>query len=668
MSMSEMYQIAVDYPGPKLLSYLGEEGQDFKEGHLVQVPLGKRTALGCIIGREKMPSSSLSYQHKLILKTEDLELALGPKELELYQWMARYYHYPLGQIIFDSLPEIMKRPKKLEFKIGEGLPLLHELNFEQKEIAQDILNKAQEFSRFYIHGVTGSGKSTIYLELIKKRLEQLQSVLFLVPEINLTPQFINLFQTHLTGPIIPFHSGLSKSEKYHIWKFIKSYDGPLTVLGVRSSIFLPIKKLGLIIIDEEHDSSFKQNDRCPYNGRDVAIKKSQILNIPVVMGSATPCVENYYNFFIKKNTDPNIHSYVMKKRAQGLFPQIEIVDIRQNKKGENGHWPLSEKALDALKEILEKKERALVFVNRLGFANFLQCKACGHKFCDPGSDIPLRYFKNKNMLCSTHSDYKIPLPTWCPECGNLEIWQQGFGTEKIQEVLQGIFKEKRIERFDRDEINNFVKLEQRLSDFQRGDIDILVGTQMLAKGHNFPKVNLVIILGIDSQLNYPDFRAMERTYQLLTQISGRAGRFSDSLSPKVLIQTLGPNLELFSDIKGENFDHFYQKELEVRKSLELSPFSRQCAIFLTSGNKEQLIEKSKEYASLISDWCKRNQLSLFLQGPVPLLIEKRQNKFTWCILLQSSKASHLHSACEMASVHRPKGIVFKMDIDPGQIL
>lgn len=665
---SEMYQIAVDYPGPKLLSYLGEEGQSFKAGDLVQVPLGKRLALGCVVTCQQIPSTPLPYQYKNILKTENLELALGPQELELYQWMARYYHYPLGQIIFDSLPHAMKRPKKLEINIGEGHPLEHELNSIQKEIAEDIEQKSGNFSRFYIHGVTGSGKSTIYIELIKKKLEQKKSVLFLVPEINLTPQFISLFQTHLTGPIIPFHSGLSKSEKYQIWKFIKSCETPVTVLGVRSSIFLPIKNLGLIIVDEEHDSSFKQNDRCPYNGRDVAIKKSQILDIPIIMGSATPSVENYYNFFVKKNSSLNSHSYVIKERAQGLFPKIEIIDIRKDKKGENSLWPISQQAIESLREVLDKKERALVFVNRLGFANFLQCKACGHKFCDPGSDIPLRYFKNKNMLCSTHSDYKIPLPTWCPECGNLEIWQQGFGTEKIQEVLKKVFPEKIIERFDRDEINNFEKLEQRLSSFQEGHIDILVGTQMLAKGHNFPKVNLVIILGIDSQLNYPDFRAMERTYQLLTQISGRAGRFFDSLSPRVLIQTLGPNLELFSDIKGENFDHFYQKELEVRKALKLSPFSRQCAIFLTSGHKDQLISKSKAYASQISDWCQKNNLSLFIQGPVPLLIEKRQNKFTWCILLQSSEASHLHSACEMASVHRPKGLVFKMDIDPGQIL
>ncbi len=661
-----MYQIAVDYPGMTLLSYLKTHNQNFKTGDLVYVPLGKRKAQGCVIDSISAPKDEKT-NYKMIEGLCDSHFQIGAKDLELYQWISRYYHYPLGQIIFDTLPKSLKRPRIIKWEEGLGESLDFELNPLQKEISEDIKKHADHFHKFFIHGVTGSGKSGIYIELMKNKLNEGKSVLFLVPEINLTPALINLFKKTLPGPVICYHSNISASLKYQIWNDLNKFDRPITILGVRSSIYLPIKNLGLIVVDEEHDQSFKQNDRCPYNGRDVAIKKAQILNIPIIMGSATPSVENFFSFYQnKKNAYSS--SYILKDRAQGHFPKIQIVDVRKDKKIKNAHWPMSQTSLDELSEVLKSGEKAIIFVNRLGFAQFLQCSSCGYKFCDPGSDIPLRYFKNKNILSSTQSDYKIPMPDWCPQCGNLELWQQGFGTEKVQEVLKDYFKDAIIERFDRDEIKNFDKMEQRLDHFINGKIDILVGTQMLAKGHNFPKVNLVIILGIDSQLNYPDFRSSEKVYQLLTQVSGRAGRFNDALKSKVIIQTLSPGAEIFEDVKGENFDHFYYKEMEVRKMLSLPPYSRQAAIFLTSGNKERLVEKSNLYAKQILLWCEKNQLAIKILGPVPLMMEKRQNKFTWCILLQTDNTAHLHLTCDMAVHNRPKGIITKLDVDPGQIL
>ena len=458
-------QVAVKYPGIHLLTY--SHKNPLVKGMLVKVPLGKRTADGCIIKydipQEKFLEETRNIEIKPVGDEIDADFQLSPAELALYRWMSSYYHYSLGQLIFNCLPKILKRPVKMEILTGQGaaLPLLTP---EQREVLSTLKSQLKtQHDKFYLHGVTGSGKTFIYLHLIKESLKKGHSCLFLLPEINLTPQFTKVFTEYLSCPVLTYHSGVSASHKNRVWKYVKNTSEPVLVMGVRSAVFLPINLLGLIVVDEEHDSSFKQSDRCPYNGRDVAIKKAQLAKIPIILGSATPSLENYHAFACLKKS----HYFTLKKRmGQGALPQIEILDACNH--FDDSIWPFIPKSIEVVQNALEKKEQVLVFVNRLGYAGFIQCRACGYKFLDPQTDTNLRYFKRKKILKSVHSEFKMPLPEICPSCGNMKLLQQGYGTEKVQEILRKLNPEANIARFDRDEITTLSKLEKTLDAFHQG--------------------------------------------------------------------------------------------------------------------------------------------------------------------------------------------------------
>lgn len=656
-------RIAVNYPlknSGLLYLYEGE----LKRGQVVEVPLGKRSALGCVVSLDESQSEEYKTTSldriKSVLNTVEGWI-LSEDELKLYEWMAQYYHYSLGQLIFDCLPNHLKRPRALEFTKGDGLPFEFKPNPTQQSIIDKIKEDFGKFSRHLVHGVTGSGKTLVYLELIKSVIDKGESVLFLLPEINLTPQFISTFAKYLNADIFSYHSEVSDSQKYQIWLSARDMNKGALILGVRSSVFIPLKNLGLIIIDEEHDTSFKQDDRCPYNARDVASKKAQLLGIPIVMGSATPSMESYSAFHKNPTT---LHE--MKERAgEAFLPAVELIDARTKSDSQDDIWPLVPRSVEAIKGALERKEQVLVFVNRLGFANYLQCRSCGHQFECPNCSITLRYYKRKHELACHHCEYKEPMPSQCNACGGMTLSHKGFGTEKIQEVLLGIFPEKRIERFDRDEIKNFKQLEARLSDFHSGSIDILVGTQMLSKGHNFEKVKLVLILGIDSQLNFPDFRSQERVYQTLTQVAGRAGRYSQD--GKVLIQTLNPESSLFEIVKKHEFHQFYTDEVEVRELCDCPPFKRLAMIHFSSRFQDKLIEHVTEHVGrMMRGLIAQNFKDVTILGPRPAHIEKKSNQFTWSILLKSGDLSQLHNLLKSFEMNykTKSGVTYKIDIDP----
>lgn len=658
-------RIAVNYPLKNNGLLYFYEGT-LERGQVVEVPLGKRTEIGCVLsidesGSEEFKSTSVEKIKSIIAIVPDWKLE--ESELQLYEWMASYYHYSLGQLIFDCLPHHLKRPRPLEETKGMGLELEFNPNEKQQLIIESLKKGEGKFTRYLVHGVTGSGKTIVYLELIRETLAKGKSVLFLLPEINLTPQFIDTFAKYVKAPILSYHSELADSQKYQIWQMARSMKEGALVLGVRSSVFIPLSNLGLIIIDEEHDTSFKQDDRCPYNARDVAAKKAQLLNIPILMGSATPSVETYASFHRKDQAD---NLFEMQKRAGNAFlPQVELVDARAKSEDGQDIWPLVPDSIKAIKDSLKKNEQVLVFVNRLGFANYLQCRACGHQFNCPNCSITLRFYKRKNQLACHHCEYKEPLPSQCPACGCMTLSQKGFGTEKVQEVLQNLLPDKIIERFDRDDIKNFKQLEERLSNFHQGKIDIMVGTQMLSKGHNFEKVKLVLILGIDSQLNFPDFRSTERVYQTLTQVSGRAGRYSKD--GKVLIQTLNPDNSIFQIVKDHEFHKFYEEELKVRELCSCPPYKRLALIHFSSRFQDKLIPFVSEYVGpLMRDMIKNHFKEVIILGPRPANIEKKSNQFTWSVLLKSSDLTQLHNLLKTFEMNYKSqaSISYKIDIDP----
>ncbi len=658
--VSLLAKVAVRMPGPNaILTYKVPAESEFKVGDVVNVPLGRRKGQGVILEigdfAELCPSDLAPEKIKAINSILDSELGLGPKELELFQWMAKYYHYSLGLLIFDCLPNTVKRPRDLQIVRGRSEGVAFQFHPEQSEIIQALLPKVDAgFEKIFIHGVTGSGKTVIYFELIKKCLELGKSVLLLVPEINLTPQLTDFFCSNLGEfPFFVYHSAITNSAKYQMRKYLKNNSAPVVVLGVRSAVFLPVQNIGLVIIDEEHDTSFKQSDRCPYNGRDVAIKKAQLHQCLALLGSATPSLENFYAF--KQQLPQNY--YKMLKRAQGAFPVVQFLDAR-GLKFSDPMWPFAPDALGTIKEAVERKEQVLVFINRLGFANYIQCSNCGHKWTDPNTGVNLRYFKKKNILSSAHSDYQIPLPELCPQCGNMDLFQSGFGTEKAQEVLLKNFPHYRVERFDREEITTFKKMKSRLDNFRDHEIDILVGTQMLAKGHNFKRVNRVVVLGIDSQLNFPDFRAMERTFQLLSQVIGRAGRYSPH--SQVMVQTYSVDNPLFDHIKTHAFDAFYKDELSIREMVQLPPFFKLAALYISARLRERVVSAALELKGHLEKFP-----GIILLGPAPVMIEKKAGQFTWEILLKAQEVNSLHSALHaVANRDCPTGVTVKIDVDP----
>jgi primosomal protein N' (replication factor Y) len=536
------------------------------------------------------------------------------------------------------------------------------LSSDQQHVADKIIQSGMNhFSKWLIHGVTGAGKTIIYLSLIKKILAEKKSVLFLLPEINLTPQFLKTFQSFLDVPIYSYNSALSNSNKYGLWKLLQTDEHPKLVLAVRSGIFLPIKNLGLIVVDEEHDQSFKQDDHCTYNARDLSIKKASIQKIPVVLGSATPTVETYKAFI----DTPNY--FALTKRAQSAtLPKVELVDMRGRSKiaSEKMLWPYTSESIQKIEKALSKDEQVLVFINRLGYANYIQCSACGHQFSCPNCSVNLKHFKKRNQLSCQTCDYIIPKPEMCPECMNLNLSPMGFGTEKAHEILQDIFSKKVIKRFDRDEIKTFTQLEKTLNEFHQKEIDILVGTQMLSKGHNFERVNLVVILGIDSQLNFPDFRSNERVYQALTQVSGRAGRFG--AAAEVLIHTLAPQNKIFTYLNRPTFHEFYLDEIPLREMCSSPPFKKIILIYFSSKSQAQVIQVASDEAQSLGHLTEKHFKCVEILGPRPTMIEKKVNKFTWSIMLRSSDINELHNLFNtfIQNYKQPHTISIKVDVDP----
>ncbi|HLE09688.1 MAG: primosomal protein N' [Bdellovibrionales bacterium RIFOXYD12_FULL_39_22] len=655
-----------------ILLYSYPEESDFSSllatGVVVVAPLkgGRTRAVVLRAGLSKDDFPESEFEIKDLFGLDPTNFVISTTELEIYQWISRYYHYDLGFLIFETIPSAMERPRKLKFSQGKGQPLPHPLSWAQSNVVNTIEKKLTlGHSKWLIHGVTGSGKTYIYLELIKTTLAQGFSVLFLLPEINLTPQFIETFVQYTNVPIYSYNSSISESDRFGLWRLLQEDETPKLIIGVRSSVFLPVKKLGLIILDEEHDQSFKQEDRCPYSARDVALKKGSILNIPVIMGSATPSIEVLHKFLTDKAFLPNY--FRLNERVSGAaLPQISIIDSKTNKTNEfdSTIWPFNKNSIDKISSALEKNEQVLVFMNSLGYATFFQCRSCGHQFSCPNCSVNLKFFREKNHLSCQFCDYKEPPPQVCPHCQNMNILQKGFGTEKLQAVLQTFFPQKVVSRFDRDEITTMKKLTTILNRFHHGEVDILVGTQMLSKGHNFRRVNLVVILGIDSQLNFPDFRSNERVFQLLTQVSGRAGRYGTE--GEVLVQSLAPDNRIFSHVQRASFDDFFKDELKVRELCKCAPFFRMAAIYLSAPSKANIQTQSTLLINFLKTLQTRHFRSVEILGPRPAFIEKKINKFTWTTLLRSQNFSELHGMLSTLknNIALLKIVSIKIDVDP----
>lgn len=536
-----------------------------------------------------------------------------------------------------------------------------ELNAEQKTALASISASLDEkkFRTHLLHGVTGSGKTEVYIGAIRRVLAEGGSAIFLVPEVALTPQTVERLRSRLADcetQIVVWHSNLSAGERYDAWMEMARGNARLLV-GARSAIFAPLRNLRLIVVDEEHEPSFKQSETPFYHGRDVAVFRAKLCDAVCVLGSATPSLESFYNARIGKYVLDRIE----KRVDDRAFPPMKIIDMRREILHANGQTTFSRPLIDALRKRLERREQSILFLNRRGYSRAMICPDCGHVITCPHCSVPLTYHRAESLLRCHLCDHVEPAATRCPACGSQQIRKRGFGTQRAEEILGQLFPDAVAVRLDADTMakkNDFRKI---LGDFRAGKIDILLGTQMIAKGLDFPRVTLAGILDADLSLHVPDFRAAERTFQLLVQVAGRAGR--GDLEGEVLVQTFTPSAAPIQFAKRADFDEFLEDELERRREFGYPPL-RHVIRHLFRGNNAASVEGTADRWAEFLETAAPGLCEI--RGPAPCPTEKIQDNYRFHIWYFCENVVRVSS--RIAELRRtfpfPENVIDILDVDP----
>ncbi|MEB8087119.1 primosomal protein N' [Staphylococcus pseudoxylosus] len=539
-----------------------------------------------------------------------------------------------------------------------------QLTDDQQEAYKSILESIQAHQQrtYLLHGVTGSGKTEVYLQTIEEVLKLGRQAMMLVPEIALTPQMVLRFKRRFGDEVAVLHSGLSKGERYDEWQKIR--DGKASVsVGARSSVFAPFKNLGMIIIDEEHESSYKQEDYPRYQARDIAQWRSQYHQCPLILGSATPSLETY------ARAEKGVYELLSlpNRVNQQALPEIEIVDMRAELSSGNRSM-FSEQLRKSIQQRLDKNEQIVLFLNRRGYASFMLCRDCGHVPQCPNCDISLTYHKSTDQLKCHYCGHQEVPPNKCPNCESEHIRQVGTGTQRVEELLQEAFQKARIIRMDVDTTSRKGAHEKLLDDFGAGKGDILLGTQMIAKGLDFPNITLVGVLNADTMLNLPDFRASERTYQLLTQVSGRAGRHEKE--GEVIIQTYNPEHYAIKDVQANDYTAFFNKEMNYRKMGKYPPYFFLINFTIAHKEMKKVMEASKHIHKILLQHLTDKALVL---GPSPAALSRINNEYRFQILVKYKSEPALHEALKYLDdyyhdQYLKEKLSLKIDINPQMMM
>ncbi len=720
-------EIAVPCPLRRSFDYLWPEDcpQPPVAGQRVEIPFGNRHLVGIVLS-EKSASDINTAKLKAVIQPLDAEPSLSEAQLKLGQWAAKYYHHPIGDCLQQMLPVSLRKTGNSEPReqavscwrlhpdwqqhlpssrahqqhalleafatapehtlsmkqvntLGFSRPLLRELlkrellipapalapatlspesppelNAEQASAVAAVRDSLGQFRRFLLDGITGSGKTEVYLQLIAHCLQAGRQALVLVPEIGLTPQTLQRFERRFPGQIASLHSGLSDSERLRSWQAARSGERAV-LLGTRSAVLAELPKLGLIIVDEEHDPSYKQQDGWRYSARDIAVKRAADLSCPVLLASATPSLDSLFN--VKQQ---RYHLLKLQQRAGSAKPpSVRLVDIRH----QSLHEGLSDTLLSRIDRTLNAGQQALVFLNRRGFAPTLQCHSCGWiahcNACDARMTV---HFRRRELRCH-HCDARAPLPPKCPDCGDSHWLFDGPGTERLELALKSRFADTTIHRIDRDTTRGQGDIQRVVNAIKDGQPSILIGTQMLAKGHHFPNVTLVGIVDMDAGLFSADFRAVERCGQLLMQVAGRAGRAE--LPGEVLIQTHCPEHPALLSLIHQGYGAFAQQQLQERETLGLPPFAHS-AVIRSDAVKLQVAE----------DFLEQLRQRLYLEhpdwqqiGPLPAPMARRAGRYRCSLILQSPNRVLLHRQLGLAAhygeqLKKTGGLRWSIDVDP----
>ncbi len=530
------------------------------------------------------------------------------------------------------------------------------------DLVENLFDDPQEKKRtILLFGVTNSGKTEVYLQAIGKALERGLDSIVLVPEISLTPQTVRRFRSRFGNDISVLHSQLSDRERFDEWMRINNGEVKI-VVGARSALFAPFRKVGLIIVDEEHESSYKQSEAPRYHARDVAVMRGFLENAVVILGSATPSAESFYNARNGKYHLVTMRSKVDDKQK----PLIKIVDQRMAAlDNENKKTFFSPLLVNAIYDRLNRGEQVILFLNRRGYARVMHCELCGYEARCPNCAVSYTYSrKNETLSCHLCGEV-IPAPEVCPSCQSPEIRFMGVGTEKIESAAIAVFKNARIGRMDSDTMKNAESYEKMLNSFKRGDIDILIGTQMIAKGLHFPNVTLVGIIHADHGLMMPDFRAPERTFQLITQVAGRAGR--GEVRGEVMLQTYNPDNETIRYAAADDFESFYEFDMSVREVLKYPPFGHLMTVHFKSENEVHCLQYAEYFKSELMEYIHSEAL---ISGPSPAPIERIKGKFRYMLVIRGEKLKVIREKIRFLLFKRPipRDVEAYADIDAQSML
>ncbi|MDR3020950.1 MAG: primosomal protein N' [Treponema sp.] len=655
--MSTLFDLVFDIPADQSFTYQIDEKSEAAVGKRAMVPFGSRDCLGYIIAKRENPPEGVKNEAiKKIRRVVDSELLFDECDIELARWMAGFYLCSTGQALSAMIPSGRKMiVPTLTGDDEEAEPSL--TISDEQEAALSAITGSGDQNLFYLFGITGSGKTEVFLRAVQFMLDKGKSVIYLVPEISLTHQTAAMIGKRFGSLAATLHSGMSPSSRLSEWMRIRKGEAPV-VVGPRSAVFAPVPNLGLIIIDEEHDGSYKSGNTPRYHARQVALKRCALKRARLVMGSATPSAEAW-----KLMAESGITRLDLSRRLSGGgLPQIKPVSLASSS------GCLSKELKEEIRITKEMGRQTILFLNRRGFAHFYQCPSCAWEQICRRCSVSLTWHKSRGRCMCHYCGYSEPPPSACPECGSLEAGYRGFGTEMIEEEVRRTFPDLRLHRVDADTSGKKSgALQETLTHFKSGKIDILLGTQMVAKGLNFPGVRLVGVVFADTGLHLPDFRAAERTFSLIVQVAGRAGRyFPDS---KVIVQTLRPEDPVIKRSCSLDVTGFYNAELTQRKALGFPPYARLIRFTIRSKDERKADAAIKRLASLVKPLLPKEADML---GPAECPIGIINDNFRRQLILRGASMNVIHSAAREVLARYEKGkdarTYLEVDVDPVSML
>jgi primosomal protein N' (replication factor Y) len=660
-------RVALDVPLPKLFEYLLPDGIDARIGDRVTVRFGAQQKIGVVI-EERVAPELAAERIKPISALRDDAPRLPGDWIALMRFLSGYYQRPLGETVISALPPRLRSPKPLPRKVlqnessaaGTRFVPNHPLTEAQTRVTARVAAAFGSFNSFLLHGVTGSGKTEVYLHLAAKVLERGMQALILVPEISLTPQLEGRFREAFPeARLALMHSGLEDIARTSAWLAAARGDAGI-VLGTRLAVLAPLPKLALVVVDEEHDASFKQQEGLRYSARDAAVYRAKLAGCPVLLGTATPSLETWHNWTLGR-----YERLELPERASpgAQLPVVRTVDLRQDPAAHG----FCKTLLQAIERRLLDRQQSLIFINRRGYAPVLACEACGWtagcERCTARMVLHAadsRTKQNGRLRCH-HCGADAPIPRACPTCGNVDLKAMGRGTQRVEETLGAHFPQARIVRIDRDSARRRGELTRTLEGIRRGEGDVLVGTQLLAKGHDFPGLTLVGVLNADSALVSTDYRAPERLFAVLAQVSGRAGRREQP--GEVLVQTRYPHHPLFAALERHDFAGFAQSQLAERRAAGFPPFVFEAALRAEAPKLEVALQFLREAAGLVTPTA---EVRVF--DPVPHLLTRRADLERAQLVLQSESRpalqAYLGKLSEKLFESAPRQIRWHLDVDP----